>query len=256
MNKKTLSERLRFAINILNINDGTFAKAGIISHAALSSYLNGNSFPKANTLALWIDKYDLNANWLLVGQEPIFRTEKIKKSTFQNEMYSTHFIKSDDFVVQRLQLATQLLKDSNASDSILHKAILQLTAAQEPESTHFDKCFELISPNLLALAQFYSPTLITIRAGSVITRHPNESSSKEATSQRMNAELKRTLRPLNDEQLILTEDIDFKSPSPAAGFVTGSSENGWNFWKVIQTGKTIGYYRDQERLPFYIKKGK
>lgn len=41
-----------------------------------------------------------------------------------------------------------------------------------------------------------------------------------------------------DEQGFLKEDLLFKSPSGAAGFVTGGSANGWIEWKD-KTGKTL-----------------
>ena len=34
-----------------------------------------------------------------------------------------------------------------------------------------------------------------------------------------------------DENLILTKDFVFQTPTAAANFCTGGSVNGWNFWK-------------------------
>jgi Restriction Enzyme Adenine Methylase Associated len=35
----------------------------------------------------------------------------------------------------------------------------------------------------------------------------------------------------------------FKSPSSAAGSITGHNTNGWQFWRIEQTGKPLAYLR-------------
>jgi hypothetical protein len=43
---------------------------------------------------------------------------------------------------------------------------------------------------------------------------------------------------IEDDNAVLKEDIEFKSPSKAADFCIGSSNNGWVVWKD-EDGKTL-----------------
>lgn len=45
--------------------------------------------------------------------------------------------------------------------------------------------------------------------------------------------------------LVVTQDVEFKSPSTAANFVTGISTNGLIAWKT-EEGKTIKSFMEQE----------
>jgi hypothetical protein len=50
---------------------------------------------------------------------------------------------------------------------------------------------------------------------------------------------------LDGDKLVLTSDITFSSPSTAADFCIGSSNNGWLVWKDKE-GKTLdSKYRKQ-----------
>ncbi|WP_430734353.1 DUF4357 domain-containing protein [Halodesulfovibrio aestuarii] len=48
-----------------------------------------------------------------------------------------------------------------------------------------------------------------------------------------------------NNQLTTTKHILFPSPSSAAEFVTGASENGWGLWTAIQAGQVIDAYIEQ-----------
>ena len=73
MSVEGFKERLQEVIHQLRIEDQDFAKAGGISKATLSGYFGSERQPKQETIANWIVKYNIDANWLMLGEGDMFR---------------------------------------------------------------------------------------------------------------------------------------------------------------------------------------
>ncbi len=73
MSVEGFKERLQEVIHQLRIEDQDFAKAGGISKATLSGYFGSDRQPKQETIANWIVKYNIDANWLMLGEGEMFR---------------------------------------------------------------------------------------------------------------------------------------------------------------------------------------
>jgi transcriptional regulator with XRE-family HTH domain len=73
MTVEGFKERLQEVIHQLRIDDQDFAKAGGISKATLSGYFGSDRQPKQETIANWIVKYNIDANWLILGVGGMFR---------------------------------------------------------------------------------------------------------------------------------------------------------------------------------------
>ncbi|NDV26878.1 helix-turn-helix transcriptional regulator [Desulfovibrio sp. JC010] len=73
MSVEGFKERLQEVIHRLRIEDQDFAKAGGISKATLSGYFGSDRQPKQETIANWIVKYNIDANWLMLGVGDMFR---------------------------------------------------------------------------------------------------------------------------------------------------------------------------------------
>jgi transcriptional regulator with XRE-family HTH domain len=115
MSATTFSERLRQLSDALKIEHQVLARAGGVSKATFSNYIHGEKFPRMETIANWIAKYNVNANWLIAG----------RGGMFQDGQAAEHMSNaSDDPVVGRMQAAVKLLKDANATDEIIQNAIL------------------------------------------------------------------------------------------------------------------------------------
>lgn len=69
-------KRLRDVIHALRIEHQAFARAGGISKATLSGYVQSDRQPKVDTLAKWVEAFEINANWLLTGNGPMFQGGK------------------------------------------------------------------------------------------------------------------------------------------------------------------------------------
>ena len=115
MGTTMFSERLRQFAEALKIEHQVLARAGGVSKATFSNYLHGERLPRMETIANWIAKYNLNANWLIAGQGTMFTDGQATEDAVNN---------SDDPVVGRMQTAVKLLKDANATDEIIQNAIL------------------------------------------------------------------------------------------------------------------------------------
>ncbi len=63
----TLASRLKSAISTLKVSKGDFALEGGVRAATLTGYLKGETLPNQETLARWVKKYCISADWLLTG---------------------------------------------------------------------------------------------------------------------------------------------------------------------------------------------
>ena len=121
MGTTTFPERLRLLSASLKIEHQVLARAGGVSKATFSNYIHGEKFPRMETIASWIAKYNVNANWLIAGQGTMFNEGQAAE-------HSSNV--SDDPIVERMQAAVKLLKDANATDEIIQNAILATLAAK------------------------------------------------------------------------------------------------------------------------------
>lgn len=123
MGTSGFAERLRLFVETLKIEHQALARAGGISKATFSNYIHGEKLPRMETLANWIIKYNINANWLITGQGSMFLdgqgTGNLPSSF-------------DDPVVERMKAAVQLLKQANAADEVIQNAILATLEVRKP----------------------------------------------------------------------------------------------------------------------------
>ncbi len=76
MKNNDFKSRLQEVIHSLRVEDQDFAKAGGISKATLSGYFGSERQPKQETIANWINKYNIDANWLMIGEGTMFRNSE------------------------------------------------------------------------------------------------------------------------------------------------------------------------------------
>ena len=115
MNTTTFHERLRRLSEALKIEHQILARAGGVSKATFSNYMHGEKFPRMETIANWIVKYNINANWLIVGQGAMFGDGGGTKQMGNN---------SGDPVIERMLVAVKLLQEANAADEVIQSAIM------------------------------------------------------------------------------------------------------------------------------------
>ncbi|MGD2087145.1 MAG: helix-turn-helix transcriptional regulator [Candidatus Aminicenantes bacterium] len=81
MEKKALLDgfrkRLRETRNALGMTQGEFAKYLEVSKPTYVRYEAGEMMPKAGFLNALISKFNVNLNWLLAGEEDMFRRPEI-----------------------------------------------------------------------------------------------------------------------------------------------------------------------------------
>jgi transcriptional regulator with XRE-family HTH domain len=116
MPASTFSERLSQLAEALRVEHQVLARAGGVSKATFSNYMHGEKFPRMETIANWIEKYGINANWLISGYGGMFMEGKEDQ---RNAPPVT-----DDPVVERMRAAVSLLQKANAPDEIIHHAVL------------------------------------------------------------------------------------------------------------------------------------
>lgn len=73
MGASSFQQRLREVIHALKLEHQEFARAGGITKATLSGYVQSDRQPKAETLGNWVSTYGIDANWLLVGEGKMFK---------------------------------------------------------------------------------------------------------------------------------------------------------------------------------------
>ncbi len=131
MPHKDFTKRLLEVIHALRIEQQDFGKAGGVSKGTFSNYALGNSQPKLEALSRWVDKYNINANWLLIGEGEMFRgegTEKPVKAESEDVAVS-------DPISQRMKVAVDLLNKAGASPEVIQQAIMKiLDSPNEPHT--------------------------------------------------------------------------------------------------------------------------
>ena len=75
---------------------------------------------------------------------------------------------------------------------------------------------------------------LTIKSGAVVANDVAEYASDRIKLLRVKLAAEAKLNDFEPETLILAEDICFDNPCAAAGFVTGTSINGWDEWKLVE----------------------
>lgn len=246
MNKNTLSSRIRELITSLGISDAEFARAGEISGPALSMYLNQGRQPKAGCITRWIEHYNIDAHWLLTGEGGVFRQEDNR----DNELPSNIIHRPSNPMIAQLETALAALEAADADNKTIQSTITAIVGQnllhKAPHSIH------LTTRNNKANARFYTTKSIILCAGSIL-EEVQDSISKEALKQRGQAEIEGKMRRASSGKLITTTDIPFKSASSAAGFVVGTSKNGWDYWILTLTGQPIKNFEEHLKT---IKKEK
>lgn len=71
----SFAQRLEDVIHTLKIEKQEFAAAGDVTKATFSGYISGKQHPNRKTLSNWVRNFGINANWLLLGEGPMFRDE-------------------------------------------------------------------------------------------------------------------------------------------------------------------------------------
>ena len=89
MAKETLIERVRRIIEQKNLNPSYFADHIGISRSSINHVLNGRNNPSLDVVTKILEKYpDINSEWLLFGNDPMFRSERpiIQTSLFDKNV--------------------------------------------------------------------------------------------------------------------------------------------------------------------------
>lgn len=72
------SDRLRAIIKKLDIEQKDLATVAEIHAATITAYLKTESQPAMLILSKWAQKYQINLNWLIIGEGPMFLDEQSK----------------------------------------------------------------------------------------------------------------------------------------------------------------------------------
>lgn len=121
MSVSKFQSRLREVIHALKIEHQEFARAGGITKATLSGYVQSDRQPKADTLGKWVETYGVNANWLLTGKGGMFLKEGECASS-QTEAPQTP-------MGQELEEIKQALQNIGATESEIKEAMLNYVNA-------------------------------------------------------------------------------------------------------------------------------
>ncbi|MEZ6855009.1 XRE family transcriptional regulator [Halodesulfovibrio aestuarii] len=126
-------KRLLQVIHALRLEQQEFGQVGRVKKTTFSNYVLGNSQPKMESLALWVDTYNINANWLLIGEGEMFRSNAEDKKKVQET--SQESLQDSDPVVRRMETATRLLEKAGASPEKIQDAIMKILDSQNEPHT-------------------------------------------------------------------------------------------------------------------------
>ena len=135
MPHKDFTERLLEVIHVLRIEQQEFGKTGGVSKGTFSNYALGNSQPKVEALARWVDTYNINANWLLIGEGEMFRGE----GTSEPVSAESEDVAVTDPIAQRMKVAVDLLNQAGASPEVIQQAIMKILDSQNEPHTEVEE---------------------------------------------------------------------------------------------------------------------
>ncbi|MDR2054409.1 MAG: helix-turn-helix domain-containing protein [Desulfovibrio sp.] len=118
----TFQARLQEVTETLGMEHQAFARAGGVSKATFSNYMHGVKFPRMETIANWIEKFGINANWLISGYGSMFMEKDETRE-------ASVAISSGDPIVERMRTAVSILEKANAPDEVIHHAVLSVLNA-------------------------------------------------------------------------------------------------------------------------------
>lgn len=87
-----------------------------------------------------------------------------------------------------------------------------------------------------AVGEFYPPNTLVVKTGSKIVQKATPTFTGKETRNKL---IKKCIEKNADGNWILKEDIKFNTPSGAINFVMGSNLNGWDYWYVKETNKSL-----------------
>lgn len=95
---------------------------------------------------------------------------------------------------------------------------------------------------IVAKAEYHSSDKIIVKAGSSIMQKVTPSfTGKDERTKLIRKHINKS-----NENWILKNDIEFKSPSGAIKFVMGSNLNGWNYWRISENDKPLQTIRNDK----------
>ncbi|WP_084630561.1 helix-turn-helix domain-containing protein [Desulfovibrio aminophilus] len=103
-----LGDRLSALAKSLGKEDQELAQLGGISKETLSGYKSGRAQPRFGALLEWCKNTGVNANWLLLGEGPMFR-DQIQTLA--------------DPIAQRVEAVGRTMRESGAAEADILKAI-------------------------------------------------------------------------------------------------------------------------------------
>lgn len=126
-----LGERLSKLAKALGIKEQELATIGNVGKKTFSSYKNGLASPRFDALARWTAELNVNANWLLIGEGPMFRGEAQAVDETVAPMATTPV---EDPVVARAEKIAALMSRHGADDEDIREAIMASMKALTPQA--------------------------------------------------------------------------------------------------------------------------
>ena len=128
-------------------------------------------------------------------------------------------------------------------ESVLYKLYIKFgNEAHTPDATGFSmSTHSFLNLRLKKQLSFYDANGFTVLKGSIIAK----SSVPSFTWKEKRERLLKDYTVSNDDKLELESDKTFPSPSTAADFCIGSSNNGWLVWKDKEGQTLDAVYRKQ-----------
>ncbi|WP_173086432.1 helix-turn-helix domain-containing protein [Fundidesulfovibrio magnetotacticus] len=111
-----IGDRLAKLGKILGKEEQELGRIGGVTKETFSKYKNGLAYPRCEALQRWVAELGLNANWLLIGEEPMFRSESAV----------SHL---QDPIAQRVETVAKVMREAGASDEEIRRAVMAAVGA-------------------------------------------------------------------------------------------------------------------------------
>lgn len=132
---KDFPKRLLDVIHALHLEQQEFGHVGRVKKTTFSNYVLGKSQPKMESLALWVQHYNIDANWLLLGEGEMFRGE----GTSSPIKVESDDVAVTDPIAQRMKVAVDLLNQAGASPEVIQQAIMKILDSQNEPHTEVEE---------------------------------------------------------------------------------------------------------------------
>ena len=101
----TIKERMQRILTVYKSNPTQLAKSFKVNQKTLNSQINGETAVSASTLIMFLEAFDISAEWLMRGEGEMLRSAKVSADGEAEKLRMENQMLRDEIIQLHIQLA-------------------------------------------------------------------------------------------------------------------------------------------------------